>query len=340
MKKFKKILLILILVIIISTITFFIGKQIGLNTNTSTTTTTVTEETVSKHTITTTLSSTGEIETAKTEELGLDTSKYFSTMCVEEDDTVSEGENILEYTNGTYLIAPYDCVIESYSVPESQSKCTSSNNITIKSLKELQTSLNINESEISQVSEGQKVEITLSADESITYEGTISNLDSVGQYSTSGATFGATVQFENDGNAKIGMSISATIILQEVSDVVAVPIDAVTTENDKYYVEVVNEETGETNKTEVETGVSDEEYVEIISGLEEGDKIQITRTTTQSNIREDSEEESSGNMGQQRGGRMEQGGEASMMQGGSEQRGTPPDNSNFGNAGNSGGLSQ
>ena len=36
-------------------------------------------------------------------------------MCVEEDDTVKKGENILKYTNGTYLVAPYDSVITEMS---------------------------------------------------------------------------------------------------------------------------------------------------------------------------------------------------------------------------------
>ena len=40
-------------------------------------------------------------------------------MCVEEDDTVKKGENILKYSNGTYLVAPYDCVITEINIPES-----------------------------------------------------------------------------------------------------------------------------------------------------------------------------------------------------------------------------
>lgn len=118
MKKFKKVLLVIVLIIIFSTITFFIGRKIGLNTNTSSTSTVVTEEIVSKHTIKKELTASGEIDTAKTEQLELNTNRYFEMLCVEEDDTVEEGENILEYTNGTYLVAPYDCVISSTSVPE------------------------------------------------------------------------------------------------------------------------------------------------------------------------------------------------------------------------------
>lgn len=78
----------IILITIISTLTFFIGKQIGLNTDVSIANTTIEEQKVSKRTITKTLAAFGEIETAYTEKLSIDTTKYFETMCVEDDDTV------------------------------------------------------------------------------------------------------------------------------------------------------------------------------------------------------------------------------------------------------------
>ena len=303
MKKVKKALFIIVLIIIFSVIAFFIGRKIGLNTNTSATTTVTTEELVSKHTIKKELTASGEIQTAVTEQLALDTNKYFEMLCVETDDTVYEGENILEYTNGTYLVAPYDCVISSTAVPEADSKCTSSNYIEIKSLKELQSTLSISENEIQEVKEGQEVEISLSADETKTYIGTITKIDSVGTYSNSGTTFSAIVSFENDGNAKLGMTISSTIILEEAEDVVAVPINAVTTKDGKNYVTVVNN--GETEEVEIELGIADDEYVQILAGVEENNTIQITTTTTESTIRNTStEEENTRGRGQSSGEMM------------------------------------
>lgn len=318
MKKFKKVLLVIVLIIIFSTITFFIGRKIGLNTNTSSTSTVVTEEIVSKHTIKKELTASGEIDTAKTEQLELNTNRYFEMLCVEEDDTVEEGENILEYTNGTYLVAPYDCVFSSTSVPEAEEKCTSSNYVEIKSLEDLQTTLSISENEIQEVEEGQEVEIILSADESKTYTGTITKLDSVGTYSNGGTTFSAVVSFTNDGNAKIGMTVSSTIILEEADDVVAVPINAVTTRDDKNYVTIINN--GNTEEVEVELGIADDEYVQITSGVEENDIIQITTTTTQSEIRNSAEEENSRGNREQSGSEMPErgmGGEMPDMSGAS-----------------------
>lgn len=283
MKKFKKVILVMILIIAVSTITFFIGRQIGLNTDVSSTSTTITQETVGKRTITKSLTASGEIATATTEKLTIDTTKYFETMCVEEDDTVMMGENILQYSNGTYLTAPYDLVISSYSVPSTGSKATSSHYIEVKDLDNLTTTLTISENEIANISTGQEVQITLTADTNITYTGTITKIDSVGTYSASGTTFSADVSFTNDGNAKLGMSVSCTIQIEELKDVLTVPINAVQTTDNKKYVVVV--ENGETKEVEIQTGLSDDEYVEVTSGLEEGQIVQVVTTTKQNTVR-------------------------------------------------------
>lgn len=292
MKLFKKALSIIILMAIVGTITFFIGKQIGLNTDTSSESITIEEVTVGTQTIKNTLTSSGEIQSANIDKLELDTSKYYETMCVEEDDTVNEGENLLKYTDGTYLTAPYDLVVTSYSVPETESKATTSNYIEVQDLKNLSVSLSINESEISNISLDQEVEISLTADTSKTYTGKITKIDSIGTYSASGTTFPVSICLENDGNIKIGMSVSCTINIEELTDVLAVPIDAVQINGDRRYVLVV--ENGETKEVDIETGLSNDEYVEVKSGLSGGETIQVVTTTKQNTIRSDSSSENSG----------------------------------------------
>ena len=277
----KKKILIIILIILLTGGAFIVGRQVGLNTEDSKTKTVITEETVSNHDIKKTLTGSGQVSAKTTEKLELTTTKYFKAMCVEDDDTVLEGENILEYTNGTYLTAPYDLVIESISVPDTESKCTSSNYIEVSDLTTLQTTISISENEIGELKKGQEVEITLTADETKTYTGSITKIDSVGTYSSSGTTFSAIVEFENDGNVKLGMSLSCTVILEE-KDVVSVPIDAVyENDNGEEYVNKIKED-GTVEETTIETGIADDSYVQVISGLNLNDKVQIVTETTES----------------------------------------------------------
>ena len=287
-KSIKKRLPSILAAIIIGATSFFIGRQIGLNTDTSAISVTITDETVEKHTIKKTLTASGEIATTKTEKLYLSTSQYFHTMLVETDDLVKAGENILQYTDGSYLTAPYDLVISSISTPSTDTIASSSHYIEVKDTANLKVSVSINESEIKNLAVGNEAEITLNSN-SKKYTGKISKISAVGSYSSSGATFPIEINLENDGDIKLGMSASCTISLQTLEDVIAAPVDAVEIDGDKRYVTLVNG--GNTEQREVETGLSDSTYVEIKSGLEGGETIRITTTTKESTIRSSSSSE-------------------------------------------------
>lgn len=207
MKVFKKALLIIILMAIVGTVTFFIGKQIGLNTDTSSASTTIEEVTVGTQTIKKTLTSSGEIQSANTEKLELDTSKYYETMCVEEDDTVNEGENLLKYTDGTYLTAPYDCVITELNIPNNEEKCTNENYIKITSNNILKVQFNVDETEINNISLGQEASIQISAYENKILEGVVTNISST----ANNGKFTVTVEFDNGGEVMIGMTAVITV---------------------------------------------------------------------------------------------------------------------------------
>ena len=284
-KKYKNILIIILMIIV-----FVSGIAVGnvisnskkIETN-SETTTEIIEVEVGTQTIENTLTSSGEMLSSGTEKIELSTSKYFETMCVEEDDIVSEGDNILEYSDGTFLTAEYDCLIDSYSVPETGSICTSSNYIQVQNIETMTMEVQISESEINKVEKGQEATIQLSSDESKTYTGSIVKINNAGTYSSSGTNFSATIEFKNDGNVKIGMSATCSIIIEKAEDCVAIPISAVQTNDDQKYVVVVKED-GTTENVNIETGISNDSYVQVTEGLEVGDKIQMVQiVTTNSN---------------------------------------------------------
>lgn len=288
-KTIKKIIKTIIIIILILGV-FLLGRKSGLKSDVSNMTVSVTEETVTKRTIKKELSNSGQIETATTEKIIPSTTKYFKTMCVEDDDTVQTGENILQYSDGTYLTATYNCVIISHSLPETGNKCTTSNYIEVKSLDNLVINISINENEINDIEETQEVTIVPTADTTKQYTGTITKINSVGTYQSSGTTYEATISFANDGTLKLGMSVSCTILLKEQENVLTVPINAVQTNNNQKYVIVVDEN-GTTKNVDIETGISDDEYVEVTTGLEEGQKVKVTTTTTQSTQRSNSNKE-------------------------------------------------
>lgn len=284
-KKSKMIWIILVLVILlIGIVILYVTQNQSIATDTTTSSTSTTKEVeVATQTITKTLSSSGEISSTKEETISLNTNRYFKESYVEENAFVAQGGNILKYTNGTYLTAPYDCVVTKLNIPEeSGDKCTSQNYITVQTTESLLMTLSIDEEEIKTVAVGQEVEIVLNAYEDKTYTGSITKINEIGSYASNGSSFTATVTFANDGDIKIGMSGSATVTLEKAENVIAVPIEAVQTKNNTKYV-VVKQEDGTTENVTVETGISNDAYVEIKSGLVGGETIQMTVQTSTSN---------------------------------------------------------
>ena len=98
------------------------------------------------------------------------------------------------------------------------------------------------------------------------------------------------------------MSASCTVILKEEKEVISVPIDSVSENSDgKQYVTKVNED-GTTEDVIVETGIADENYVQILSGLALNDKIQIETEITESTNSSNNNQGIFGNFGGQMGG--------------------------------------
>jgi HlyD family secretion protein len=139
--------------------------------------------------------------------------------------------------------------------------------------------LSVSETEINKVEKNQEVTINLSAIDNKTYTGKIKSVSGIGTYQASGTTFSAVVEFENDGNAKPGMSATCSIVIEKAENCVAVPIDSVQTDNDGKYVVKVNDD-GTTENVTIETGISNSSYVQVTSGLTAGEKIQMVQIVT------------------------------------------------------------
>lgn len=283
-KKNKSIIIIIVLVVLLVGLIYFYlnnSSSTAHTANDTNTSTNIKEVTVGTGTITKTLTSSGEIASNNEETLELNTYRYLKEVYVEENSFVSKGANILKYTNGTYLTAPYDLVVTKINVPEIGYRCTSNHGITVKSTEEMALSINIDEADIGLVKEGQEVEIVANAYEDKRYTGTITKINQIGTYASNGSKFTGTVVFANDTNLKIGMSASCTIILEKAENVIQVPIEAVQTENNTKYVVVKNSDEI-TEKVTVETGLSNDAYVEIKSGLVGGETIQMIEETSDS----------------------------------------------------------
>lgn len=145
----------------------------------------------------------------------------------------------------------------------------------------LEMTMNIDELDISQVEVGQTVQITADAVEGKTYTGVVTEVSVAGTTSGGITTYPVTVRIDETDGLLPGMNVDAEIILSSQEDVLAIPSAAVNrgntvliTADSPSAANALDQEAPEGYVyVEVETGVSDDSYIEILSGLQEGDTV-------------------------------------------------------------------
>ena len=98
------------------------------------------------------------------------------------------------------------------------------------------------------------------------------------------ASYDVTLSVPYSEMVKVGMSADGEILIESRKNVVLVPIEAVTEMKNKKMVTVYGKgESGDDEKTifPIETGIMDARYYEVVSGLEEGDRVVLTGLATQ-----------------------------------------------------------
>ena len=199
---------------------------------------------------------------------------------------------------------------------------------TIYDLSYLTMELSVDELDVSEVEVGQEVSITADAVEGKTYTGIVTKVNISGTTSNGVTAYPVTVRIDETEGLLPGMNVDAEIVLSSVSDVIAVPVDAVVRGN-MVLVKKDKSSSGDTAKgqaltlgsnglpegfeyVEVTLGVNNDEYIEISSGVEEGDIVAIITINT------DTDEATTGGFGGLAGAGGGGGGEMPSGGGGGE----------------------
>lgn len=146
--------------------------------------------------------------------------------------------------------------------------------------------MQIDELDIAKVKVGQEVIITIDALEGKEYIGKVSNINTIGQAVAGIASYTVTVELENTPEIYAGMNVDAEIQITSVPNVLRVPLSAVRKGNIVYKkasTETYQDEDTSVpmgyEKVKVEIGQNNSDYIEIVSGLAEGDVVLIDKLT-------------------------------------------------------------
>ena len=153
---------------------------------------------------------------------------------------------------------------------------------TIYDMSYLEMKLNVDELKIRSLEVGQEVNITADAVPGETYKGVISSILVAGTTANGSTSYPVTVRIDDMGELLPGMNATAKITTASVKNVLALPNAALVRGS---YVLVTRDSpsaaNAETSMTapdgyvyvKVTTGISDDDYIEVKSGLQEGDTI-------------------------------------------------------------------
>lgn len=145
----------------------------------------------------------------------------------------------------------------------------------------LEMTLNIDELDISSVAVGQEVTVTADAVEGRSYTGVVTKVSVAGSTSGGITSYPVTVRIEETDGLRPGMNVDAEIVLAQAEDTLAIPNSALSrgdlvlvTADSPSAAHAAEQEAPEGYVyVQVETGVSDDDYIQVISGLQEGDTV-------------------------------------------------------------------
>lgn len=133
-------------------------------------------------------------------------------------------------------------------------------------------SVNVTEMDINSVKVGQKAFVTLNSILDEKFQGTVVGIDKIGISSSGVPNYPVIIKMDQESDKILpNMTCEAEIIIDEVNDVLYIPLSALVSENEKTYVFVAE---GDRRKhAEIETGLRSDKFVEVKKGLNEGDTV-------------------------------------------------------------------
>ena len=190
-----------------------------------------------------------------------------------------------------YVRAPFSGVVAKVNAKKGDSASVGTAIATLVT-KQKMAEISLNEIDAAKIKTGQKAALTFDAVDGLNITGEVAEIDAVGTVSQGVVTYSLKISFDTqDDRVKPGMSASAEIITDMAQNVLVVPNSAVKSQGETRYVEMFDQPIPQNKNGQgvfspvppkqqvVETGLSNDTFTEIISGLNEGDQVAV-RTTS------------------------------------------------------------
>ena len=191
-------------------------------------------------------------------------------------------QNLQDTMNNYTITAPISGTIIEKDAKVGDAVKTGDTLCIVYDLSYLEMSINVDELQISSISVGQQVQITADAVPDKTSVGTVTRVSMKGKSDGGTTTYPVTIRIDDTDGLRPGMNANAEIVVAEANNALVVPNAAVVRGS---YVLVTKDSPSAANAdtameapegfvyVPVKTGVSDDDYTQIVSGIQEGDTI-------------------------------------------------------------------
>lgn len=183
-------------------------------------------------------------------------------------DQMSAQELVEEAKKG--ISADFNGVISAVSVVEGATVTQGTELFTLQNTDRVDVDVNISKYDYDKIEKNQKAEITLAGE---TYQGTVREISHIAAQNEKGASqISVKVKFDNpDENVFLGVDAKVTIQARKAEDVIVLPAEVVNIGKEGSFCYVL--EDGVITRKNVTTGLSSDDYTEILSGIREGETV-------------------------------------------------------------------
>lgn len=200
------------------------------------------------------------------------------SVYVAEGDQVKENDRLVRLSDGETIKAEFDGRVNKVNVETDEKVYAGDSLVQIADFNHMRVQVRIDEYDISDVSVGDACTVTATATEK-TFQSQISSIDYISASGGNVAYYTAIVYVDiTEEGVYPGMQVTVTVPQEQAENVVVLKMDALSfDETNSAYVWMKNGEgeEAELTKVPVEVGVSNGNYVEIKSGLSDGDAVYV-----------------------------------------------------------------
>jgi len=175
-----------------------------------------------------------------------------------------------------YIIAPFDGEVMSVNAQVGDLVSQTSVAVVLANRSVLHVDVDVDETDVARIALGDEAKVAFNSIEDLTLSGMVSQINPVGETVAGLVKYTVTIDLPTtDPRVLLGMTAEVAIVTDVEKDALAVPIEAVQSDEQGEYVLRVRGASGEVERVAVQSGVIQDDWVVVTGSLAVGDTVQI-----------------------------------------------------------------